>query len=123
MTVPISAPIIKPGYKTTEFMTVLGPLVLTTLTLIFHRDFSGYVQAAGIAVSGIAAAAYAISRAHLKRPVDAATALYDLAALLQVLKDFEDAIVATKPTTAPATGSSVISVPVPPVSSAPFVVA
>ena len=86
MTVPL-VPATKPGYRTTELYATLTPVVLTALTMVFHRDFSGYVQAAGIAVSGIAAAAYAVSRAHLKRPVDLASALFDLRALLLVAGD------------------------------------
>ena len=88
MTSPtVLAPTVKPGYRTSELYAVLAPLVVTVLTMIFHRDFSGYVQAAGIVVSGVAAAAYAVSRAHLKRPVDLASALFDLRALLPVAGD------------------------------------
>ena len=88
MTSPtVLAPTVKPGYRTSELYAVLAPLVVTVLTMIFHRDFSGYVQAAGIVVSGIAAAAYAVSRAHLKRPVDLASLLWDVKALLPVGRD------------------------------------
>lgn len=81
-----AAPVVVPkpvrGVKTSELYVTLTPMILTALTFVFHKDFSGYVQAAGVAVSGISAAVYALSRAHLKRPVDLASALYDLRAVL-----------------------------------------
>jgi hypothetical protein len=107
MTSPtVVAPTVKPGWKTTELYATLAPIVLTALTFAFHRDFSGYVQAAGLAVSGLAAAAYAISRAHLKRPVDLATLLFDVKALLPIGKEaaaVAATVKAATPKKAPAT--------------------
>ena len=87
MSTPLVVPTPRRGYKTSELYAVLAPIVLTALTLVFHRDFSGYVQAAGIVGSGLAAGAYAIGRAHLKRPTDLASAWYDLQALAPVAQE------------------------------------
>ena len=88
MTSPtVLSPVTRRGYTTTEFYAILAPFALTILTMVFHRDFSGYVPAAGLIISGLGAAAYAVSRAGLKRPVDLAALLYDVRALLPVAKD------------------------------------
>lgn len=91
------------GYKTTEFwFTTVAPVLLTAATFIWHRDFSGYVQAAALAATGISTAAYAISRAHLKRPTSVASVVFDVHALLPAVKQaVEDALTVRKnlPTT------------------------
>jgi hypothetical protein len=75
------------GYKTTEFWaTTVAPIVLTALTFLYHRDFSGYVQAAAIIATGVSTAAYAISRAHLKRPTSVANVFFDVQALVPTIK-------------------------------------
>jgi hypothetical protein len=75
------------GFKTTEFWaTTVAPVVLTALTFLYHRDFSGYVQAAAITATGVSTAAYAISRAHLKRPSSLGAVVFDVQALLPAVK-------------------------------------
>lgn len=105
MTTPAPPVVPKPkiGLKTSELYVTLAPAVLTVMTLIFHRDFSGYVQAAALVATGLSAAAYAVSRAHLKRPVDLASALYDLRALLPVGKDAAAVVAEVKAATPKAT--------------------
>lgn len=82
---------VKPGYRTTEFWaTAVAPIVLALLTFVFHRDFSGYVQAAALAAAGVSTAAYAIGRAHLKRPTTVANLLYDAHHLAPIVGEAVD---------------------------------
>lgn len=81
----INAPPPKGGLRTTEFWaTAVAPMLLALATFIWHRDFSGYVQAAALAAAGISTAIYSLGRAHLKRPVDLKSVLYDLHALTPI---------------------------------------
>lgn len=99
-------PATRRGLYTTEFwLSTVAPVVLTACTFIFHRDFSGYVQAAAIAATGISVAAYAISRAHLKRPTSIASVVFDVQALVPAVKQaVEDALKAKR--ALPTGGSS-----------------
>lgn len=79
----IQAPKPKAGLRTSEFWaTSVVPALLAVATLVWHRDFSGYVQAAALVAAGVSSAVYAVGRAHLKRPVDLRSILYDLHALV-----------------------------------------
>lgn len=78
-------PYIKPGYRTSEFAgAVVVPALLTLATLIWHKDFSGYVQAAMAGVMAFTSAAYALGRAHLKKPVDLSSLVWDLKQLIPI---------------------------------------
>jgi hypothetical protein len=94
MTTPITEPI-KSGWKTSEFwVATLGSQGLAVAALVFHRDLSGYVPAAALAAAGIAAAVYAAGRAHLKRPVDLPSVVFDVEALVPILKKAVEAALA-----------------------------
>lgn len=103
----------KAGYKTTEFwVTTVAPIVLTVLTFLFHRDFSAYVPAVALVATCISTAAYAISRAHLKRPVNLASLLFDVEALTPLIKQIVEAVITTHKAV-PAT-SAPTATPLPP---------
>ena len=106
----VLTPTIKQGTRTTEFwLSTVVPALLAVATLVFHRDFSAYVPAVAIAVSAISAAAYAVSRANLKKPVDLASLLFDVKALLPVAKAAEQAAVEVRkvvPPKNPTAGSN-----------------
>lgn len=59
----------KPGRKTSEFALVVATFIAYGLTAIFHDDFAGYVPAIAVIVTGLSTVGYALSRAHVKKPV------------------------------------------------------
>jgi hypothetical protein len=58
---------LRPGWATSEFYVTAFSAVATLATLIWHKDFSGYVQAAALLASGIAGGWYSHSRTTLKK--------------------------------------------------------
>jgi hypothetical protein len=88
-----SAPVRRGPFTTEFWASTVAPIVLTAATFIWHRDFSGYVQAAALLATGLSVAAYAISRAHLKRPTSVANVVFDVQALIPAVKQaVEDAL-------------------------------
>jgi hypothetical protein len=100
---------LKAGWKTTEFWHVVGVLFAAGLTLVFHKNFDGVVQAVAIGGAALASAVYAASRANLKKPYTLAAVRYDYQALQKPVSDLAAQVLT--PTVAPPVAPPVVPAP------------
>lgn len=77
-------PVVKDGWRTTEFYVAVFSLLAPLMTLAFHRDFSQEVQALAVASAAFVNGAYALGRAIVKAAHSSAAGQVQSAAIRSI---------------------------------------
>jgi hypothetical protein len=96
----------KPGWQTSEFYVTSFTACMPIVTAIFHRDFTGQIQALATVAAGVATASYSVARSHSKAGATKAKATVRAACVVN------HAISEAQATPAPSSTPATAAVPI-----------